>query len=256
MIIIKIHGGLCNQLFQWAYGYALSKEHDVYFDTSFFDNQNTMSPVSIRDYELPNIINREIPIVTKEIFEEFSSKSVQMVLDNFYYSNIKFEKNKNYYLNGYWQSELFFNNVKDEIINSFKFPELNDFDFTDSCSIHIRRGDYLKLQGMHTHQTLDYYEKALEVVNPKGKVFVFSDDIKWCEKNLNFKNQIFMKENSNIEDLRYMSLCSNNIMANSSFSWWGSYLNNNPNKIVVCPKNWFGNNTNDSDIKMKDWIQI
>ena len=121
MIIIKIQGGLCNQLFQWAYGYALSKEHDVYFDTSFFANQNIMSPVSIRDYELPNIINKEIPIVTKEIFEEFSSKSVQMVLDNFYYSNIKLENNKNYYLNGYWQSELFFDNVKDEIINSFKF---------------------------------------------------------------------------------------------------------------------------------------
>ena len=256
MIIVKIQAGLCNQLFQWAYGYALSKDHDVYFDTSFFNSQDIMSPVSIRDYELPNIINREIPIVTKEIFDEFSSNRVQMVLDNFHYSNIKFEKNKNFYLNGYWQSDLFFNNVKQDIVDSFKFPEVEHFDFKDSCSIHIRRGDYLKLKGIHTHQTLDYYEQALDVIKPKGKVFVFSDDIEWCEKNLNFENQVFMKGNSNVKDLRLMSLCSNNIMANSSFSWWGAYLNNNPNKIVVCPKSWFGNNTNDSDIKMKDWIEI
>jgi len=117
MIIIKIQGGLCNQLFQWAYGYALSKEHDVYFDTSFFDNQNIMSPVSIRDYELPKIINKEIPLATKEVFHDFSSKRIQMVLDNFHYSNIKFEKDENYYLNGYWQSESFFNKVKDEVVD-------------------------------------------------------------------------------------------------------------------------------------------
>jgi len=256
MIIIKIQGGLCNQLFQWAYGYALSKEHDVYFDTSFFDNQNIMSPVSIRDYELPKIINKEIPLATKEVFHDFSSKRIQMVLDNFHYSNIKFEKDENYYLNGYWQSESFFNKVKDEVVDSFKFPKLDDFDFKDSCSIHIRRGDYLNLKDFHTHQTLDYYEKALEILAPKGNVFVFSDDIEWCKKNLNFKNQVFMEGNSNIEDLKYMSLCENNIIANSSFSWWGVYLNENPEKIVVCPKSWFGNNTNDSDIKMKDWIQI
>lgn len=256
MIVIKIQGGLCNQLFQWTYGYALSKKYEVYFDTSFYSSQDIMSPVSIRNFELPKLINKKIPIFDRAAMSEFTEKQVQVVLDNFHYSHIKFEEDKNYYLNGYWQSEKFFESFKDEILSSFNWPELKDYDFENSCSIHIRRGDYLNLKHIHTAQTLEYYEKALELINPKGNVFIFSDDIDWCEQNLNFKNQVFMRGNSNIEDLRYISLCSNNIMANSSFSWWGAYLNNNPNKIVICPKNWFGNGTNDKDMKIQDWIEI
>ena len=256
MIVVKIQGGLCNQLFQWAYGYTLSKEHEVYFDTSFYNNTNIISPVSVRDYELPNIINRHVPVVDNNVMNRFSSSKVQVVLDRFDNNIPDFEQGKNYYLNGYWQSADLFKSNKEEIKSSFNWPELKQYDFKNSCSIHIRRGDYLNLSHVHPVQTLEYYQQALEYINPKGNVFVFSDDILWCKQNLNFKNQVFMEGNSNIEDLRYMSLCENNIMANSSFSWWGVYLNNKEDKIVICPKQWFSNGTDDTFIKMRDWIQM
>lgn len=256
MIILKLQEGLGNQLFQWAYGYTLSKDYDVYFDLTFYNIQNIMSPVAIRSYELSKLIKAPIPFVNASVLSELYSMGATIVSDDFHYKNLEFDKNKNFYLNGYWQSEKFFERYKEEILSFFKWPEVKNYDFENSCSIHIRRGDYLNLQHVHPIQTLDYYEKALEVVNPQGNVFIFSDDIDWCEQNLKFKNQIFMKGNSNIEDLRYMSLCTNNIIANSSFSWWGAYLNQNLSKTVVCPKKWFGDSTYDKDLKLHNWVEI
>jgi hypothetical protein len=87
---------------------------------------------------------------------------------------------------------------------------------------------------------------------------VFSDDINWCKQNLSFPKMQFVEGQDNIEDLWFMSLCSNNIIANSSFSWWGAWLNNNPEKKVIAPKNWFGQyaNINSSDIVPETWILL
>jgi len=256
MIILKIQGGLCNQLFQWAYAYKLSKSYELYIDNSFYGTQFLEPLVTNREFQLNEISKNPLSLLDNQAYQKFIQKPVQRIVDDFHFSKHNFSLGKNYYLEGYWQSEKYFFEIKDEIINSFTWPEIKDLDFKNSCSLHVRRGDYLKTQHVHPVQTIDYYNKALDIVQPKGNIFIFSDDIEWCKKNLSFDKMIFMENNSNIYDLRAMSLCSDNIIANSSFSWWGAWLNQNENKKIVCPKNWFSDGTNDSDIKPTDWIEI
>jgi hypothetical protein len=256
MIIVNIQGGLCNQLFQWACGFNLSKTQEVFFDLSFFANQFTNTIVTQREYLLDKILNTNIPLLNNQVYQKFKEKPIEIISDNFHYKDFDFEADKNYILNGYWQSEKYFSNSKNDIKNNFDWPRIKHLNFEDSCSIHVRRGDYITTQHVHPLQTIDYYKKAIEILKPKGNIFIFSDDINWCKSNLNFENSIFMENHTNIQDLKYMSLCKDNIIANSSFSWWAAFLNENKNKKIICPKNWFSDNTNDSDIKNPNWIQI
>lgn len=256
MIIFKIQGGLCNQLFQWAYAYKLSKSHELYIDNSFYGTQFLETLVTNREFQLNEILNKQLKLLDNQSYQKFIRKPVQRIADNFHFSKHNFSADQNYYLEGYWQSEKYFLDIKDEIVNSFVWPEIKNLDFKNSCSIHVRRGDYLKTQHVHPIQSIDYYNKALDIIQPKGNIFVFSDDIQWCKSNLNYKNSIFMENNSNIYDLRAMSLCADNIIANSSFSWWAAWLNQNENKKIIYPKNWFADSTNDADIKPSEWIQI
>jgi Glycosyl transferase family 11 len=107
-------------------------------------------------------------------------------------------------------------------------------------------------------QTIKYYEDAIDIIGDYEYLLVFSDDIKWCRENLKFNNMIFMETLTDIEDMWIMSLCKNNIIVNSSFSWWGAWLNKNKNKKVIAPSNWFGPraNINSSDIIPEKWIKI
>jgi hypothetical protein len=256
MIIVNIQGGLCNQLFQWACGFNLSKTQEVFFDPSFFANQFVNTTVTRREYLLDKILNVNIPLLNNQVYQRFKEKPIEIISDNFHYKDFNFKADKNYILNGYWQSEKYFGQSKNDIKNNFNWPEIKNFNFEHSCSIHARRGDYITTQHVHPLQTIDYYKKAIEILNPKGNIFIFSDDINWCKSNLSFENCIFMENNTNIQDLKYMSLCKDNIIANSSFSWWAAFLNQNKNKKIICPKNWFSDHTNDSDIKNPNWIQI
>ena len=130
----------------------------------------------------------------------------------------------------------------------------------NSVSIHVRRGDYLKHKNLQTHGlcSLDYYKKAIDyLLDQKSNLnfFVFSDDLEWCKNNFDFVQNIFYCEGSPIEDFILMSSCKYNIIANSSFSWWSAFLNQNQNKIIIYPNNWFVNN----DLKIytpEDWIMI
>jgi hypothetical protein len=107
-------------------------------------------------------------------------------------------------------------------------------------------------------QSIKYYQDAIDCIGDYDNLFVFSDDVKWCSNNLKFNNMVFMDGFDDIEDLFIMSTCKHNIIANSSFSWWGAWLNNNPDKKVVAPANWFGQqaNLNKSDIIPEKWIKI
>ena len=154
-------------------------------------------------------------------------------------------------LEGYYQSEKYFNSIKEVIKESFSFQEIiikstieknkEILSLTQpKVSIHLRRGDYLKLPNHHPVLTLDYFERA-KLKFPENSVYiVFSDDIGWCKDNFPKGNYFFVEGQSDIEDLCLMSLCDHNCIANSTFSWWGAWLNPNPNKIVVAPKKWFG----------------
>lgn len=248
MIIVNLTGGLGNQIFQWALGKSLSHDHDVFY-------QNHCN-AKARDFALDSILNTKINFTNNEIVNEFAQKGYSVIQDDFNYKELNLDNTQNYILSGYWQSEKYFYDIRDEIINSVKLPSSKFFDFRNSCSLHIRRGDYVPNQHVHTVQPKEYYYEALEILRPSGNIFVFSDDLPWCMNNLKLEKAIFMEGNSQFEDLGYMSLCWDNIIANSTYSWWGAYLNKRKNKNVIFPNKWFNDNTNPNDIGAKGWVGI
>ena len=116
------------------------------------------------------------------------------------------------------------------------------------------------LTNFHPQQSLDYYKQAIETVGPDKTFVIFSDDIEWCKQNLDFiGSKFFISGNKDYEDMYLMSLCNNNIITNSTFSWWGAWLNKNENKIVISPKIWFGKNNSHldtSDLYCDKWIKL
>jgi len=251
MITTKLQGGLGNQLFQWAATKALSIKHntDYAFDFSYFNS---------------NQWNLELNKFKKIILKKHNeSISLNIVTDDFYFKKIENDS----LLDGYWQSEKYFNeidcliredlkienNIKEYIVN--KYSILNE----NTVSLHVRRGDYINIQNFHPLQTIDYYKNAYDTINENSiNVLILSDDVNWCKKNIKFNNTSYIENETNIVDLYIMSLCKHNIIANSSFSWWGAWLNENKNKKIVCPINWFGKETNiyTGDIAPEKWLKV
>ena len=186
----------------------------------------------------------------------------------------------NLYLVGYWQSAKYFANVGKELRKAFQFKHPLEGEAkeigrqirsSNSISLHIRRGDYAALKHVaHVvgETDLSYYEKAAAYMNERSRrteievptFFVFSDDIEWCKGRLKLPfPTIFVSAASAgpkaSHHLQLMSLCRHNIIANSTFSWWGAWLNTNPEKIVIAPKRWFANKTNE-DMIPQGWIRM
>lgn len=257
MVITKLIGGLGNQMFQYAFGRALSLKYNtnLNIDKSFLDG--SQAGCVRRDYGLDCF-------TLTPVFHSGSTGCSAINETRFDYSpeviaNIdnQIKNNNNIHISGYWQSPLYFKDFESDIKNDFKFkkPLDNNFDFTESCSVHFRRTDYVN-NSHHPLLDISYFERAIGLINPAGHIFVFSDDITWCKENLNFKNQIFAEGNSMHEDLQIMSNCSHNVISNSSFSWWAAYLNKNKNKKVIAPHRWFGHNSDTSTLIPEDWLRI
>lgn len=258
MIISKIQGGLGNQMFQYAYGRSLSLKYgqDLVLETSFYNIKSSVE----RFFTLDKFTNTKINLNITN-----NGNPTYLVRDNFNHFNLDVKPNSNYYLDGYWQSEKYFSEFEDQIREDFSPNQeilnkllLTPFIDSTCVSLHIRRTDYISSNGYHPVQSIEYYQKALEIIGDYDKLFIFSDDIDWCRTNLKFKDMIFMQNFSDIEDIWIMSLCKHNIIANSTFSWWGGWLNKNENKKVIAPKNWFGQQAglNTEDIIPKNWIKI
>jgi hypothetical protein len=260
MLYIQLGGGIGNILFMVANALSISIDQDV--DVIFSNNTISCTKRKQEDIWFKTILSfidkvNKKPKIDK-VYKELS----------FNYNKIPvFEKNKTIELNGYFQSPKYFNHNKDIIIDCIL--ETFDFEIKDIfkkllknysgksqlCSIHIRRGDYVKLQHMHPLQKDEYYLKAINYIKQKNKnikFIVFSDDYQYCSNHKIFKN--FLMANKIIEKLRnqfntnlsddllellLMSMTDHQIIANSTFSWWGSYLCDNNNKLVVAPKVWF-----------------
>jgi hypothetical protein len=258
MIISKIQGGLGNQMFQYAYGKHLATKYNkkLYLDINFYQYQ------SLRKFSLQDFDDVDIDISVGKIKVDYP---IYRVDDDFNYKELPTPNNCGYYLNGYWQSEKYFKESESVIKNNFK-PNKNLFEKilktpfidTNTVSLHVRRTDYVTSNGYHPVQSIEYYKNAIDIIGDYDYIFVFSDDIQWCKDNLKFKNMVFMEGFSDIEDLHIMSLCQNNIIANSSFSWWGAWLNIHPEKKIIAPTNWFGEqaNLNTSNMIPSDWIKI
>lgn len=285
MIIVKLKGGLGNQMFQYAFGRFLSiKNKDITkFDTIGLEknSQETYRKYSLGVFKISGSLASEDEI--KKIKYPFGilSKGFRFVnakvFRNFNISfNPKLLNLKNdIYLDGYFQSEEYFKTIRnillDELVlNSELSPSALKFNeqiinSKNSVSLHVRRGDYVadrKINSIHGTCNLDYYNNAISLITEKIEsptFYIFSDDIEWVKENLSVNNAIFVsnREIKDYEELILMSKCKHNIIANSSFSWWGAWLNQNPNKIIIAPKQWTIKETSDKlGIIPKSWTQI
>jgi hypothetical protein len=257
MITAKLQGGLGNQMFQIAAAFSLSLEADTdcYFD---FNNCNTPNQGFDSKKYSNNLFSK---IQNKTInFEEYP----QYTEPKFSYEKIPSEKKL--CLNGYFQSEKYFLQNKSHILNLFNFDD-KIFDSAELffknklkkniTTIHVRRGDYLEKLHYHSVCPLDFYYSAMKKL-PNNDFIIISDDIEWCKKNMQVENVTFSESNSEIFDLHLMLLSDNIIMSNSTFSWWGSWLNNKKNKVVICPRVWFGEHgpKDIHDLIPLNWIMV
>ncbi len=268
-------------MFQYALGkyLALKNITTLKLDVSGLEQDK------LRHYELDifNISGSIASKFTMMFIRIFNNRIISKVLGQYYlyikqydlYFNEKIlVKKGNIYLDGYWQSENYFREIRNIIIKDFLIktkPDkrnklmLEKIENSNSVCIHIRRGDYIsnkKTSEVHGACSLKYYYNAVKIILKKVKnptFFIFSDDSQWTKENLKLKYlTIYVNINSpkkGYEDLRLMSNCKYFIIANSSFSWWGAWLSNNPNKIVCAPKRWF-RSADEGDIVPKSWIRV
>lgn len=294
MIITELNGGLGNQMFQYAVArrLAIMNRTDLKLDISTFDTYKlrayelTHFNIDAEFAEYNNIAAFKENSRFKKAFFKLKNRFIAFELINVHEKHFGesflFDKeilnlSDNVYLQGYWQSEKYFKDIETIIRNDFTLKEkLNN----KSCevaelisksrmsvSIHIRRGDYVSnpiTNSMHGTCSLDYYQECVKELAEKFsdlQLFVFSDDPEWVKVNLHFKYPtVFVNHNGAeraYEDMHLMSLCKHNIIANSSFSWWGAWLNNYLDKIVFAPKQWFKQKErNTDDLIPENWIRI
>lgn len=262
MICSQLDGRMGNNMFQIAAGASLAAELSTPFNAYIG-----------RDYIIPGTYNCKfveyVNALKNNIFRNVPFTN-QLPDDNIPYTEVMFHyvplpRVANMTLYGYFQTEKYFNN---EVVHRlFDYPELEiklkdkyvDILALNPTSIHVRRGDYIYWQDKHPLQPMCYYQKAMDIIGSDKEFIVTSDDIKWCKNNFKGDNIHFIEDANPVETLYLQSLCENNIIANSSFSWWGAWLNKNANKQVIAPKLWFGNSLSFHDTKdliPEGWLKI
>ena len=264
-IRIKLTGGLGNQMFQFATGFAIAKKNNVRLslDLSYINQRQLFNGFELEKvfdiYSKVSFLNNALSFKSvnfKEILNKIDITFYNFKEPHFHYTSNILDIPKHSFLDGYWQSELYFKNYSKEIKKIFNFSDqlneqnyliANDINKNDSVSIHIRRGDFLlKRNNNHKIDLKNYYLKAIDksskcFKNPK--YFIFTDDSLWVTENFILDySYIVVDVNRGAKsflDMYLMSLCKSNIIANSSFSWWSAWLNNNKDKIIYAPKDWF-----------------
>lgn len=292
MIVSHILGGLGNQMFQYAAGLALAREFDVShrLDVSGFSEYalhhgfelerifNCSIEIASRA-DIRNVLGWQCPLPIRQVLGHRRFSLIRrrnfVVEPHFqYWAGIR-NSPRDCYLVGYWQSERYFKQVEPAIRQAFTFryplvgknaDYLAQVSCENTVSLHIRRGDYVnnaKTNAIHGLLPLSYYQKAIAHMTRSkegSQFFVFSDDIEWARQNLKLDAPcMFIGHNHGAEsyrDMQLMSHCHHHIIANSSFSWWGAWLNPDPDKIVIAPKKWFANANTVSDLFPPGWVEL
>ncbi len=243
-------GQLGNQMFQYASLKGIAGKHGY---------QYCIPKNSVVTDALGNELRTEL-------FDVFNlNVNIQKIETDQYLQEPSFNYSENFVnscpdnvsLWGFFQSEKYFKHIEKEIRKDFTFKDeivedsesiIKDI-FDDPIAIHIRRGDFLINSGNHYNQSLEYYENALSKFDSDRQVVIFSDDPKWCMSQDLFSSDRFIVSESAgpYHDLYLMTQCSDFIIANSTFSWWGAWLANRGN--VIAPKKWFGSNNSHLDTK-------
>lgn len=286
-------GGLGNQMFQYAAGRSLSQKLNTGLKLDVEDykwgryklHKYCLDKLSINTKKAGTQEIKKLKFKTASIIErisfkfenkerergEKSYKNMGTVFDRNF-----FNLNDDLYIEGYWQSEKYFIDIKDIILGEFilkkpaagkNLEHLKTINKTESVSLHIRRGDYInneKTKSLHGIDLKLYYENAVNLIKKSMKnpyFFIFSDEPDWVRENFRGEFKFTVVDcntgRTGYEDMRLMSACKHNIIANSSFSWWGAWLNQNPEKIVTAPKNWFTDKSIDTtDLIPENWIRL
>lgn len=275
MITIEIghNGRLGNQMFQYASLMGIAKKQNLHYAIDYTKGNN----IPWNQFTDDDTVNKKCLTVDKPF-----NLSVGNLPSNFKYNQLLHEGEQNFHfqekffntgdnikLHGYFQTPKYFEHCENDVRNEFKFkPDiidaaknlLKDKQEYETVSVHFRRGDYLVLPH-HGICTLDYYTKAFQQFTDKSYYFIIvTDDVEWAKQTCKGASNFYISESKNqFIDLCLMSLCNHNIIANSSYSWWGSWLNNNKNKRVVAPSKWFGGHLkslNTKDLYQSNWIVV
>lgn len=290
MKIVNIVGGIGNQMFQYAFALSLKQKfpfEEIMIDISHFNQYNLHN-----GFEIHKVFRNELKIATKNelkmitryipnyklsrIVRFFFSKRNTEYLEkiDYQYDKEVYNVNTDCYYEGYWQSYKYFENIEPLIKDTFTFYKLDYFknysliqqlSNINSVAIHVRRGDYVNASAFKNICTEKYYSDAINYVNniiPLPNFFIFSNDIEWCKNNISklIKNRSVVFINDNYQENSYidmylMSLARCCIIANSSFSWWGAWLNSRNDKIIISPCKWT-NYSNSKDIFPSNWVLI
>lgn len=293
MIVSHILGGIGNQMFQYAAGRALSCHVQ---QTLLLDTRDFASYTLHQGFELERVFALSATLCSEKNARELlgwrAHRQARRILrrpecswlrgqhyiqePQFNFWPEFFNLPADSYLCGYWQSELYFNRIEQVIRADFAFREpltgqnqeiATELARQQSVSLHVRRGDYIsdaKASKVMNVCSLEYYQRAISHIctyleNPV--FYVFSDDMAWVRRNLQLNHPChyidFNQGQQSYRDMQLMSLCKHNIIANSSFSWWGAWLNANADKRVVAPQNWFvDGKTSDKDLVPQNWLRL
>lgn len=269
MIYLNLKGGLGNMMFQIAAvkSFSIQKKTDYSFPNL---------PSHIRYLSSETQYNPKVNYCSEYLNLPFLKNTktqhpflpVEVVTFPFHYEKIQINSSS-IMVDGFFQSEKYFHEHEEQILEMFS-PDENILNFLNSkysellnqrtTSIHVRRGDYVKHSEHHFVQQMDYFNQSMEMLDSKtDKFLVFSDDLDWCKENFKGEKFVFIENERDYYEMYLMSLCTNNITSNSSFSWWGAWLNKNKDKVVVGPQNWFGNalqSLKTEDIIPDNWIRL
>ena len=281
MIITKLKGGLGNQLFQYAAGRAVALHHKVplKLDLTILKTDKLHNGYRLDQFAIQADIATDNEIVKLKGGNNVLISALRkagLVKKKSYFKEKRSSyfdrgifKNNFVYLNGYWQNELYFSNIRELLLEELSpISSMNDLGCayleqikkTNSVSLHVRRRDYLTLENIGVLD-VDYYMKAVGYIRKnleEPTFYIFSDDLDWCKKSLGFLDGCIYidRTQTEIDDLKLMSFCQHNIIANSSFSWWGAWLNQNPKKTVIAPKGWLLNDPGSSNVILPDWVKF
>jgi hypothetical protein len=291
MIISKLLGGLGNQMFQYATAKIIAVKHNTvlkYDLRGLFAGEDVRKTYELDIFGIPEVqANRKeyFPFYRESIFGSktlwnFLKKSRKIVMykepDFIYNPGLIINSTPNMLLRGLFQSEKYFAHKRDLILKEFTFKKplegknlelVRKFRNKNSVAVHIRRGEFAANKDINQKigtTSMEYYNKAIDFINQKVEnpvFYIFSDSPDWVKGNFELlKDATVINWNTGKEsyrDMQLMSLCKHNIIANSTFSWWGAWLNQNPEKIVIAPKQWFsGWDYDTKDLIPENWIRL
>lgn len=294
MKIVKYKGGLGNQLFQYAFARLLELKYEVgdmlsdftYYENIANDNirQARIQKLDIKYRPAEKSDLKSVCLLSHNTNPTKLFYKIKLFIEREINKDYYFEKDRSYidpakildhkYFDGYWQSWRYLEEIEHHLRNEIRpldqlsektLKTIDEISKRNAVFLGVRRGDYLANRKMSNHFgsfNQDYFDKAIEIIKKNVEdpvLFIFSNDIEWVKKNLVFDCDTIYREKidqvSDLEELFIMSSCKHAVIVNSTFYWWGAWLINNPNKVVIAPKNWFADGS-PIEIVPEDWFKI